>query len=165
MPHIFTRITNADEVLSQYNHCTPAPFLNKIDSILGGEQCSQSFSYPRFFFNEWYKSEVKRQEKKKDEKRKRKKERRVRREAKNKEVRELEQELSIIPPPYITNVLFARRFSLSAGGQKANEAKVQEDEILQVPIQERNPERNDNSPGLPPQGYKSPTAGTQTPTS
>lgn len=74
--------TNTDEILAQYNICSPPPFLNHVDAILGGEQCSQNFSYPRFFFNEWYKSEVKRQEKKKEESRRRRRERRERREAK-----------------------------------------------------------------------------------
>jgi len=94
VPHIFTRITNAEEILAQYNNCTPPPFLNKIDSILGGEQCSHNFSYPRFFFNEWYKSEVKRQEKKKEEKKKRRKERREKREAKSKEGDKKQKKLS-----------------------------------------------------------------------
>jgi len=84
VPHIFTRITNADEILAQYNLCVPPPLLTKIDTILGGEQCQTNYSYPRFFFKEWYKSELKRQEKKKEEKKRKKEERKKKREEKKK---------------------------------------------------------------------------------
>ncbi|GMI13321.1 hypothetical protein TrLO_g7936 [Triparma laevis f. longispina] len=84
VPHIFTRITNADEIVAQYNQCAPPPLLTKIDHILGGEQCQSNYSFPRFFFDEWYKSELNRQEKKKEEKKKKKLERKQRREERRK---------------------------------------------------------------------------------
>jgi MraZ protein len=49
-----------------------SPALRKFDALLGGEQCMQSYSHPRFFFEQWFKSELKRQEAKKAEKKNKK---------------------------------------------------------------------------------------------
>jgi len=84
VPHIFTRITNDDSVLAQYYLCTPPPGLYKIDLVLTGDQCSQQYSNPRFFFEQWYKSELKRQEEKKAEKKAKKDEKRKLKEEKKK---------------------------------------------------------------------------------
>ena len=79
VPHIFTKQTNDDAILGHYYLCTPPPPLRKFDALLGGEQCMQSYSHPRFFFEQWFKSELKRQEAKKAEKKKKKMDRREKR--------------------------------------------------------------------------------------
>ena len=88
VPTIFAKNTNCNQVASQYQLCEAPPALWKLDEIFPEKRCMDKFSFPRFFFHEWARTEIAKQEKKKrerkEEKKRRKKEKAERKKEKKK---------------------------------------------------------------------------------